>query len=86
MDNLNLSFLKETFKKTLHKTNKTKFLLAISGGVDSMLLLKIAILIKNDTNFKFRAIHINHNYSSNAKEMENHCIEISADLCLRKTS
>ena len=77
MDNLNLSILKESFKKTLQKTNKTNFLLAVSGGVDSMLLLKIATLIKNDESFNFRAIHINHNYSSNAKEMEKHC----SDMC-----
>ena len=77
MDNLNLSFLKENFKKTLQKTNKTNFLLAVSGGVDSMLLLKIATLIKNDESFNFRAIHVNHNYSSTAKEMEKHC----SDMC-----
>ena len=77
MDNLNLSVLKETFKKTLQKTNKTNFLLAVSGGIDSMLLLKIATLIKNDEGFNFRAIHINHNYSSNANKMERHC----SDMC-----
>ena len=77
MDNLNLSILKENFKKTLHNTNKRNFLLAISGGVDSMLLLKIAKLIQNDMSFTFRAIHINHNLSSNAKEMERHC----SDMC-----
>tara|TARA_B100001063_G_scaffold72412_1_gene66664 strand:- start:228 stop:1508 length:1281 start_codon:yes stop_codon:yes gene_type:complete len=76
MDNLNLSKLKETFKKTLHKTNKTSFLLAVSGGIDSMFMLKIAKLIQNDSNFSFRAIHINHNLSSNAKEMEKHCFDI----------
>ena len=76
MDNLNLNYLKEAFKKTLHKTSKTSFTLAISGGIDSMLMLKIATLIKIETNFTFRAIHINHNYSSNAKEMENYCIDI----------
>ena len=65
MDNLNLSKLKETFKKTLHKTNKTNFLLAVSGGIDSMFMLKIAKLIQNDSNFSFRAIHINHNLSLN---------------------
>ena len=75
MDNLNLSFLKETFNKTLLKTSKTNFFLAISGGIDSMLMLRIAMLIRNETSFSFRAIHINHNHSSNAKEMENHCIE-----------
>ena len=73
MDNLNLRVLKETFKKTLHKTKKDNFLLAISGGIDSMLLLKIATLIKNDLKFNFRAIHINHNYAPNAGQMERHC-------------
>ena len=73
MDNLNLSILKETFEKTLQDTNKINFLLAISGGIDSMLLLKIAKLIQDDTCFNFRAIHINHNFSSNAEEMERHC-------------
>lgn len=76
MENLNLSILKETFKKTLQKTNKTNFLLAVSGGADSMLMLKIATLIRNDESFNFRVIHINHNSSSNAKEMEKHCFDI----------
>ena len=69
MDNLNLRVLKENFKKTLQKTNKTSFLLALSGGIDSMLLLKIATLVNNDKSFNFSAIHINHNHSPNAKEM-----------------
>ena len=47
---------KENFKKTLQKTNKTDFLLALSGGIDSMLLLKIATLVNNDESFNFRAI------------------------------
>ena len=34
-------------------------------------------LIKNDKSFNFRAIHINHNNSSNAKEMEKLC----GDIC-----
>ena len=62
MDNLNLSILKENFKKTLKNTSKINFLLAVSGGIDSMLLLKIASLVKNYESFNFRAIHINHNY------------------------
>ena len=70
MDNLNLSILKETFKKTLKDTNKNNFLLAVSGGIDSILLLKIAKLIQDETSFNFRAIHINHNLSANAEEMK----------------
>ena len=85
MDNLNLSILKENFKKTLQKTNKTKFLLAVSGGIDSMVLLKIATLIKNYKNFSFRAIHINHNYSSNAMEMEKHCSDTCHEYSINLT-
>ena len=85
MDNLNLSILKETFEKTLQDTNKINFLLAISGGIDSMLLLKIAKLIQDDTCFKFRAIHINHNFSSNAEEMERHCSNICCEYNINLT-
>ena len=85
MDNLNLRVLKENFKKTLQKTNKTDFLLALSGGIDSMLLLKIATLVNNDKSFNFRAIHINHNHSSNAKEMEKHCSDVCQEYNINLT-
>ncbi len=88
MDNLNLSILKENFKKTLQNTNKTNFLLAISGGIDSMLLLKMAKLIQNDTSYIFRAIHVDHNFSSNAEEMKRQCSDIcdeyNIDLTIKK--
>ena len=84
MENLNLRVLKENFKKTLQKTNSKNFLLALSGGVDSMLLLKIATLVNNKS-FNFRAIHINHNYSSNAKEMERHCSDICQEYSINLT-
>jgi len=84
MDNLNLRVLKENFKNTLQKTNKTNFLLALSGGIDSMLLLKIATLVNNKS-FNFRAIHINHNHSSNAKEMEKHCSDICHECSINLT-
>ena len=85
MDNLNLRTLKENFKKALQKTNKTNFLLALSGGIDSMLLLKIATLVNSDKSFNFRAIHINHNHSSNAKEMEKHCSDICQEYSINLT-
>lgn len=45
------------------------FLLAISGGVDSMVLLKF--FQNNHEFFRFSVAHINHNYHSDAKKMEN---------------
>ena len=88
MDNLNHNYIKETIKETLLNTSKNKFLIAISGGIDSMLLLKIASLINQESKFSFRAIHINHNMSSNSKEMEeccvNSCLKYSIDLEIQK--
>lgn len=75
MDNLNHNYIKEIVKKNLLSTSKNKFLIAISGGIDSMLLLKILYLISNESKFSFRAIHINHNISANSKEMEHCCIK-----------
>jgi tRNA(Ile)-lysidine synthase len=74
MDNLSHNYIKETIKKSLSSTSKNKFLIAISGGIDSMLLLKISSLISNESNLSFRAIHINHNLSANSKEMQECCI------------
>ena len=75
MDNLNHNHIKEIVKKNLFNTPKKKFLLAISGGIDSMLLLKISSVISSESNLSFRAIHINHNLSANSKEMEKCCIK-----------
>jgi tRNA(Ile)-lysidine synthase len=75
MDNLNHNHIKEIVKKNLFNTPKKKFLLAISGGIDSMLLLKISSVISSESNLSFRAIHINHNLSANCKEMEKCCIK-----------
>ncbi len=75
MVNLNHNYIKETVKKNLCSISKKKFLIAISGGIDSMLLLKICSLISNESRLSFRAIHINHNTSANSKEMEECCIK-----------
>jgi len=75
MDNLNHNYIKETIKKSLSCTSKNKFLIAVSGGIDSMLLLKMSSLISNESNLSFRAIHINHNMSANSKAMEECCIK-----------
>jgi len=75
MVNLNHNYIKESVKKNLFSTSKKKFLIAISGGIDSMLLLKISSLIRYESKLSFRAIHINHNISPNSKDMEECCIK-----------
>ena len=75
MDNLNHNYIKETIKKNLFSVSKNKFLIAVSGGIDSMLLLKMASLISAESKLSFRAIHINHNLSPNSKEMQECCVK-----------
>ena len=55
--------------KTLIDNKKPHFLLAVSGGIDSMVLLNF--FQKNHESFTFSVAHINHNYHSDAKKMEN---------------
>ena len=54
---------------SLIENEKPHFLLAVSGGIDSMVLLKF--FQKNHESFRFSVAHINHNYHSDAKKMEN---------------
>ena len=75
MVSLNHNYIRETVKKNLFSTSKNKFLIAISGGIDSMLLLKISCLIRSESKLSFRAIHINHNMAANSKDMEECCIK-----------
>ena len=45
------------------------FLLAVSGGIDSMVLLDL--FQKNHDSLNYSVAHINHNYHSESKRMEN---------------
>ena len=57
----------------------------MSGGIDSMVLLKF--FQKNYKSFRFSVAHINHNYHSDAKKMENlvkdQCDQINRDLIIK---
>ena len=68
--------------KTLIDNEKPHFLLAVSGGIDSMVLLNF--FQKNHESFKFSVAHINHNYHSDSKKMENlvknQCDKMNTDL------
>ena len=76
MGNLSLNNIKATVHQSLEKTGYKNYLVAISGGSDSILLLKILNDLSNEYKYKIRAIHINHNISSNSDEMEKHCIDV----------
>ena len=70
--------------KTLIDNKKPHFLLAVSGGIDSMVLLNL--FQKNHESFTFSVAHINHNYHSDSKKMENlvknQCDKMNSDLII----
>ena len=74
MDNLNLIKVKKKVHQSLKNTGYKNFLLAISGGPDSLFLLKIVHELSNEFDYTIRAIHVNHNFSPNSGDMENYCV------------
>lgn len=56
------------------------FLLALSGGIDSIVLLNVFSEIKKQININFKAIHINHGISKNSKAWELFCIDACKKL------
>ena len=55
--------------KSLDCDKNSHLLLAVSGGIDSMVMLHF--FQQNEKQFKFSVAHINHNYHSESKKMEN---------------
>lgn len=64
-------------KHILLQYNKVKVCwIAYSGGMDSHVLLHMAVAIKNEINAKLIAVHVNHAISHNAMSWEQHCKRI----------
>ncbi len=82
MDNLNHNQLKKIVLNSLKETKKTKFLIGLSGGLDSTLLLQIVKEVSKAEKYQIRAIHVNHNVSKNANLMHKHCIDICNKLSI----
>ena len=79
MDNLNLTKIREKVYQSLKNTGCSNFLLAISGGSDSLFLLRVIHELSNRYEYNIRAIHINHNFSLNSENMQNYCINACND-------
>ncbi|AAO26839.1 putative cell cycle protein MesJ [Buchnera aphidicola str. Bp (Baizongia pistaciae)] len=64
-------------KDFIKNTNILNILLAYSGGIDSTFLLyQLLKLKKNNLNFTFRAIHINHQLHPDSEKWSDHCKKI----------
>ena len=64
----------ELLKPYLKKTNKTYYV-ALSGGVDSFVLLNELLKIRENYDLKLSAIHVNHNIQKDSLKWKNFCSE-----------
>ena len=56
---------------------QNKFILSISGGIDSVVLLDIILKIKQKKSINLMLFHMNYDMHSNADKMENLCIRLA---------
>lgn len=80
MDNLKHNSFTNSLAEQIQHNKIEKILVAISGGVDSMLLLNLLSSMKSKYNLSIRAIHINHNLSGNNKDMISICVKTCKNL------
>ncbi len=59
---------------------KLNYCVALSGGIDSVVLLHILSQIRTTQNLNLSAMHINHGISANAEKWQNFCAEICQKL------
>ena len=85
MENLNHNQLKDIVANSLEQLSERNFLIALSGGIDSILLLNLVNEINIHKEYQIRAIHINHNIAKNSDAMQNHCINICNKLNINLT-
>ncbi|PCI80096.1 MAG: tRNA lysidine(34) synthetase TilS [SAR86 cluster bacterium] len=65
-----------------------KFLIGLSGGLDSVVLLHAMAKLRDQpgTNFQLRALHINHQLQDQAQSWEQYCLSLCARLDVECTS
>ena len=82
--------IEETFKNTLKKYSllrkKDKLLLGVSGGPDSVCLLKLFAAIKKEYKLQLVCVHFNHGLRAEADQEEQFIKELCASLNLRLIS
>ena len=67
------SIFELSISKIINEKNYDEFLVAYSGGSDSTVLLYFANELAKKLKKNIKAVHVNHNLNSNAKEWEGHC-------------
>ena len=67
-ENKDISEVYFNFKKKIKKSKKKSFLVAVSGGPDSLALTALCKLLNSENKIKFNYVLINHNIRKNSKK------------------
>lgn len=76
-------FLLDKLAAALNELASTnKFLIGLSGGLDSVVLLHAMVRLREQphSNFQLRALHINHQLQEQAQSWEAHCKSLCSEL------
>ncbi len=87
---MNMSDLYTHFCQQLQPYRQRHFVLALSGGVDSRVLLDLLVRYRNDFSASIQAVHVHHGLSENADDWamlcQKWCDESSVDLTVEHVS
>lgn len=67
---------------TAHLKPRSKLIAALSGGLDSLVLLDVLDSLKAGLDFELSALHVNHGLSPNANEWEKFCREVCSSRAI----
>ena len=67
-------------------TTNNCYIIGLSGGVDSVVLLHLFKLLQNEYGFNLQAIHVNHNISVNASTWQDFCEKLCHELHIPLTT
>ncbi|MUK60324.1 tRNA lysidine(34) synthetase TilS [Aliivibrio fischeri] len=75
---------------TSYSVKKPHIVVALSGGVDSMVLLRLAAMYAKAHQLKCMAVHVNHGLSKHASDWEvsctSYCEELGIPLCIERVN
>ncbi len=79
--NLRLNNVSSRVENILHEQiqKDDHLVLGLSGGVDSVVLLRILASLSFKLKFKLTALHVNHGISPNANEWEKFCLDLCSE-------
>jgi len=77
---LSAQWLSDELFGRLKLSNKAHYYLALSGGIDSMVLLSLMVELQKQQGFMLTALHVNHNLQPQASQWSEHCAQTCINL------